>query len=49
MQTDDKKLWQKLIFVIVLKLIIILTIYWVFMHPSAQKVDDVGVQKHLLS
>lgn len=49
MQRQEKQLWKKLIIVIVIKLIIITTIYWVFMHPSAQKVDDVGVQKHLLS
>lgn len=46
---SDKALWRKLITVIILKLIIILAIWWVFMRPDTPKVDENDVQKHLLS
>lgn len=53
MPTDDnnldKTLWRKLITVIILKLIIILAIWWVFMRPNTPKINDDGVQKHLVS
>ncbi len=45
----DKTLWRKLITVIILKLIIILAIWWVFMRPNTPEINDDGVQKHLVS
>lgn len=46
---SDKALWRKLITVIILKLIIILAIWWVFMKDNRVTVDEKTAEQHILS